>query len=74
MVLENIFAKMEEVVKGNGLTIRCMGNVYTNGQMDKYMMDITKKIKNMDMVLLFGIMERSMLEIGFKINNMEKDK
>lgn len=47
-----------------------MEKVHINGQMVDYTMEITKKIKNMDLAFIYGLMAEHMLGIGSKVNNM----
>ncbi len=56
----------------NGKITKCMEKEEYNGQMVKYMMEITKMIKNMAMVLLVGQMEGNMLANGKKENSMDE--
>lgn len=54
----------------SGKITKCMEKEEYNGQMVKYMMEITKMIKNMVTVLLVGQTEGNMLVNGKKENNM----
>jgi len=50
-----------------------MEKVKCNGQMEKFMMENTRMIKNMDMVPLVGQMEENMLASGKMENNMGEE-
>ena len=59
---EDSFMQMETFMKGSGKKIKLTEKVFTLTPMEPNMMEIGKKINNMDMELKHGQMAQSMMD------------
>lgn len=72
MEKENIFGKMEDFMKGNGKTTKCMGKDYFFGLMVRNTKVNMKMTKRMDLEFLLSKMGVNMREIGKTEFNKEE--